>query len=322
VRRRPLALVALLASAVALTACNSGGATGTQAVRAATSPTAEASASAAAVPTQTASASATPTATPSATPSRKPTPPPPPPFDVVAVQKRLTELKYYGGPADGRTGAVLSEAVMAFQKVQGLPIDGSVGAQVLAALAAPKPAVLKASAPADRVEVDLTKQVLYVVKGGAITRILPVSSGSGATYRNKDGSTATALTPVGWYTIQRRYSGAQVAPLGTLYDPQYFYQGWAIHGSNSVPAGPASHGCVRVTRWDGTWLWSQIGVGTQVYLYGGSHTFTAGSKAAGTSAPAGDDAGTAPAPAPAPAAKATTAPAVTATATPSTTATH
>ena len=92
--------------------------------------------------------------------------------------------------------------------------------------------------------------MLYVVKGGAVQRILPVSSGNGATYKQKNGSNAKALTPVGWYKIERRIVGERKADLGTLYDPQYFYRGWAIHGSNSVPAGPASHGCVRVTRAD------------------------------------------------------------------------
>src|SRR5687767_15713535 len=56
------------------------------------------------------------------------------------------------------------------------------------------PISLRAASPADRVEVDLTTQVLYVVKGGAIARILPVSSGNGATYKQKDGSKARALT--------------------------------------------------------------------------------------------------------------------------------
>jgi hypothetical protein len=140
------------------------------------------------------------------------------------------------------------------------------------------------------VEVDLTKQVLYVVKGGAVQRILPVSSGNGATYEQKDGSTARALTPTGYYKIQRRIVGVREADLGTLYDPQYFYRGWAIHGSNSVPAGPASHGCVRVTRADATWLLRNISVGMSVHLYGGRHTFSAGSSAPGTDSPTGDTA--------------------------------
>jgi peptidoglycan hydrolase-like protein with peptidoglycan-binding domain len=213
-------------------------------------------------------------------------------YDVAAVQRALTDQKYYIGAVDGKAGPTLRSAVMAFQKVNGLPADGVVGKGTLAALAAPRAPVLKASAPANRVEVDLTKQVLYVVKGGAVARVLPVSSGNGATYLQKDGTTARALTPVGWYTIQRRIVGERKADLGTLYDPQYFYKGWAIHGSNSVPAVPASHGCIRVTRTDGTWLLKQIGIGTSVYLYGGTHVFTAGSSAPGTDAPTGDTAGT------------------------------
>jgi hypothetical protein len=149
------------------------------------------------------------------------------------------------------------------------------------ALAAPRSPVLRFRSPADRVEVDLDRQVLYVVHDGRIARILPVSSGNGETYRQKDGSTARALTPIGTYRVQRRIVGVRNADLGTLYDPQYFYRGWAIHGSNSVPAVPASHGCVRVTRADAKYLLGAIGVGTTVHLYGGRHVFSAGSPAPG-----------------------------------------
>ena len=242
---------------------------------------------------------------PSALPSVAPSPvkasptaapkPAAPTFDVAAAQRTLSDLGYYLGSADGKRGPSFRSAVMAFQKVQGLRADGDVGAGTLAALSAPKKPVLKASSPANRVEVDLTKQVLYVVKGGAVQRILPVSSGNGATYLQKDGSKAKALTPVGWYKVERRIVGERKADLGSLYDPQYFYRGWAIHGSNSVPAGPASHGCVRVTRADAKWLLGAIGNGMSVYLYGGTHTFTAGSSAPGTDAPTGDGGEAAPA---------------------------
>ena len=294
-RRRSLTVTALTAVALTLAGCSGDAAeTGITPVAAPTSvaPTTTS-------PSPSPSPTATPTPSPVVTPSATPTSPPPPKvtYDVAAVQRQLTELKYYVGPVDGKPGAAMRSAVMAFQKVQGLGADGVVGKGTLAALAAPKPPQLKASAPANRVEVDLTKQVLYVVKGGAVTRVLPVSSGNGATYKQKNGSTARALTPTGWYKIERRIVGERNADLGTLYDPQYFYRGWAIHGSNSVPAGPASHGCVRVTRWDAKWLLGQIGVGTSVYLYGGKHVFTAGSSAPGTDNPTGDTGG-APAPAP------------------------
>ena len=248
------------------------------------------------VPTEEPSPSSEPSPTGEPSPARSPMPS----YDVAAAQRTLADHGYYLGAIDGRRGGAFRSAVMAFQKVHGLGADGVVGPATLKALAAPRKPVLKASSPSNRVEVDLTKQVLYVVKGGAIVRILPVSSGNGATYLQKDGDKARALTPVGWYTIQRRIVGERKADLGTLYDPQYFYRGWAIHGSNSVPAFPASHGCVRVTRADAKWLLGAISNGMSVYLYGGKHTFTAGSSAPGTDSPTGDTAGDTASPAPSP----------------------
>ena len=234
-----------------------------------------------------------PSDSPSPSPKAAKSPVPKVSYDVAAVQRTLTDLNYYGGPVDGRTGGALGSAVMAFQKVQGLPRSGSLNPATLAALAAPTSPELRGG-PANRVEVDLTKQVLYVVKGGAIVRIMPVSSGNGASYKQKDGATARALTPTGNYVIERRIVGERKADLGTLYDPQYFYRGWAIHGSNSVPAGPASHGCVRVTRADAKYLLTVLGNGMSVNLYGGTHVFSAGSTAAGTDSPTGDSGTAAP----------------------------
>jgi lipoprotein-anchoring transpeptidase ErfK/SrfK len=81
---------------------------------------------------------------------------------------------------------------------------------------------------------------------------------------------------VGQFTVERRISGVREADLGTLYDPLYFYKGWAIHGSNAVPAQPASHGCVRVTRADAVWLFERVPDGISVHVHGGQHVFTPG----------------------------------------------
>ncbi|MEX2503464.1 MAG: L,D-transpeptidase [Egicoccus sp.] len=74
--------------------------------------------------------------------------------------------------------------------------------------------------------------------------------------------------------VERRVHGVRKAALGTLYDPLYFYRGFAIHGSGSVPAYPASHGCVRVSMADAAWLIERIPDGMPVQLYGGTHVFT------------------------------------------------
>jgi peptidoglycan hydrolase-like protein with peptidoglycan-binding domain len=263
-------------------------------------------------------ATSTPSPSPVEVPTLKPTPAPasptasptpkPPSYDVKAVQTKLAALNYYAGPIDGTPGGALGSAVMAFQKVNGLDRDGGVGPKTLEALKTPVTPRLKGKGKGVRVEVDLTKQVLYVVKDDVITRILSVSSGSGQKYTTKSGYLATALSPVGYYAIQRRIIGAHKAELGVLYDPQFFYKGWAIHGSDSVPGYPASHGCTRVSRADATFLLRAIGVGTPVYVYGGTFTFPAGSSAPGTNDPGGDTGQVTPTPTPTPSPSATPTP--------------
>ena len=47
----------------------------------------------------------------------------------------------------------------------------------------------------------------------------------------------------------------------------YFLRGFAIHGYPSVPAYPASHGCVRVPMWIAPSLYGQFTYGQSVYVY-------------------------------------------------------
>lgn len=212
---------------------------------------------------------------------------------VVHAQQVLTAHGYYVGEVDGQAGPATTAAVIAFQKVHGLQVDGAIGPATRAALDAPTNPELRGG-PADRIEVDLDRQVAYYVRGGALERILHISSGSGETYDVPGGGTARSITPVGSYEVEWRVDGEREAALGILYDPLYFYGGWAIHGSNSVPTYPASHGCVRVTRADARWLFERVGVGTAVIVYGERNAFDPRYESAGTTAPAGDTAQTLP----------------------------
>lgn len=54
--------------------------------------------------------------------------------DVVKVQKRLIQYGYLSGKADGAYGAATRDAVKAFQRKNGLTVDGRVGAKTAAAL--------------------------------------------------------------------------------------------------------------------------------------------------------------------------------------------
>jgi lipoprotein-anchoring transpeptidase ErfK/SrfK len=203
----------------------------------------------------------------------RPRPPPAPEGDVAQAQEVLAVQNYYAGAIDGQPSAAFASALTAFQKVHGISADGSLGPQSSAHLRSPRaPALVGGNG--DRIEIDLTLQVIHVVKGGDRIRTMPTSSGNGEEYETSSGGTARALTPVGDFVIERRISGVREADLGTLYDPLYFHRGWAIHGSNNVPPYPASHGCTRVTRSDALWLGAQMPNGTQVRIHGGTHVFT------------------------------------------------
>jgi hypothetical protein len=99
-------------------------------------------------------------------------------------------------------------------------------------------------------------------------RILSVSTGSGKRYC-VDGACATAVTPGGSFKAGRKIRGLRVSRLGKLYNPVYFNGGIAVHGSPSVPAGPASHGCVRIPMNSSLWFFDAIPSGTPVYVLGG-----------------------------------------------------
>jgi len=186
--------------------------------------------------------------------------------DVVRLQERLIQLHYDPGTADGRYGHETALAVMAFQKVSGLKRTGVADAATLTALAgATDPDPLVAAGAPTRVEVDMTRQVLLVWSEGRLIKILPVSTGNGKRYCEK-GNCGVAVTPLGEFRAERRIAGLHRSPLGVLYNPVYFHKGFAIHGSPSIPASPASHGCVRVPIHSSRWIYDHVADGTPIHL--------------------------------------------------------
>ncbi len=193
--------------------------------------------------------------------------------DVQALQERLAELGYRPGTADGTFGTHTASAVLAFQKREGLTRDGIVGPEVLSRLDAPQGAGPRSDAPGPRVEVDLDRQVMFVIdaEGGVTT--LNTSTGSGKEFESAEAGKGivVAHTPVGEFEVLRVIDGLRQAPLGTLYRPMYFTNegGFAIHGNPNVPAYPASHGCARLANYDMDFLWDAgLGVGDAVWVYG------------------------------------------------------
>ncbi|WP_047870896.1 L,D-transpeptidase family protein [Nocardiopsis sp. RV163] len=178
---------------------------------------------------------------------------------VSAVQERLSELGYWIDGVDGQFGFHTEQAVVALQKAAGIARDGVVGPATRAALAE---GVLPEaqSTSGDLLEIDLDRQLLLVVSGGEVERVLNTSTGSGQPYESSDGTERIATTPTGTYTVFREVDAWDPGPYGALYRPKYFNGGIAVHGYPVVPAQPASHGCARVSLAAMDWLWESGGI--------------------------------------------------------------
>ncbi len=193
---------------------------------------------------------------------------------VRAIQDRLTQLGYWMGPIDGRTGSLMSQAVMAFQKYSGLPRTGIADQPTVDALTVAVAPVARTTS-GNMVEIDKPRQIIFVVRDGRTVAVFNSSTGSNVPFRERVAggriATGNAVTPVGRFTITRELpNGWRTSDLGQLWRPKYFTSsGIAVHGASSVPAFPASHGCARVSVPAMNYIWDANlmpkGIGVWVY---------------------------------------------------------
>jgi N-acetylmuramoyl-L-alanine amidase len=167
---------------------------------------------------------------------------------VTILERALVEHRFALLSPDSVYGEDTVDAIYAVQKLAGLNRSGRVDAATWRALLRARPP--RPSLSGDYVEVDKTKQLLYVVRDRRVTLIVPVSTG------------ATGNTPVGLWHVYSKIAGWS----WVLYYPNYFLRGFAIHGYPSVPPWPASHGCVRVPMWVAIRLFNLIPYGTRVFI--------------------------------------------------------
>jgi len=172
------------------------------------------------------------------------------------MERRLAKLSYQSGIPDGVFDARTAEAVMAFEKIEGLERTGVVSSAMWPLLAGAERPLVRRSASGARVEIDLSREVLFLIADGVVEKATPIASG-------REGW----RTPTGTFWIQRKLPYWRESPLGLLYKPAYFYGGYAIHGSYSVPAYPASHGCVRVSVFTMDVLYPLLALETRVDVY-------------------------------------------------------
>ena len=170
---------------------------------------------------------------------------------VRILERRLAQLHYTVGGIDNFYSYDTADAVMAFQKLNGLARTGRVTPYIWRRLQS-------AHTPLPRYrfghhfEVNKSKQVLFEVNHGHVMRIVHVSTG------------ATGNTPIGVWHIYSQVPGT--LPDG-MFDSNFFLRGFAIHGYPSVPSYPASHGCVRVPNWVAPILFASSYYGEAVYIY-------------------------------------------------------
>jgi hypothetical protein len=177
---------------------------------------------------------------------------------VRALEAQLVGAGYWLDRADdGVFDESTAHAVTALQKTNGLERTGVYDLAAFAALnQLARPPARSTTGPV--IEVDLARQVLFVVQDGVVREIYDVSTG------RKPG-----WTPTGEYAVTREIDGIRHAPLGRLYRPKYFVGGVAVHGYSKVPSEPQSHGCVRVTNavMDHIWETNVMPKGTPVWVY-------------------------------------------------------
>ncbi len=172
---------------------------------------------------------------------------------VLLLQRRLARLGF-ATPVSGSFDAATGRAVLAYRKTNNLSRTEYAGPNVYSKLfrgrGAFKPRFPRAGA---HVEFDWSRQVLALVKGGRAYATYHVSSGTAAT-----------PTVFGTFRFYRKEPGTN--SLGMV-QSNYFIGGYAIHGYESVPTYPASHGCIRVPIPNAHEIDRRIKLGQSISVY-------------------------------------------------------
>ncbi|SFT18835.1 Lipoprotein-anchoring transpeptidase ErfK/SrfK [Paenibacillus sp. BC26] len=134
------------------------------------------------------------------------------------------------------------------------------------------PASASASAKLVSIEIDITRNKLYVIAGGAVEKTFDIASG-------KKGSTPTGsfeiITKIKnpWYMAKEIPGGDPKNPLGSrwlgLSVPNTQGTKYGIHGTNAPSSigTNASAGCIRMLNKDVEWLFGTVPTGTKVKIH-------------------------------------------------------
>ena len=187
---------------------------------------------------------------------------------VQIYEARMKELHFDPGPVDGYFDQDTQYAVVAVQKYFNLNRTGVIDTETQWVLSKFRYAPAMPQAEGDRVEIDLNRQVLTVYKNWQPTLITTTSTGSGAHFCGGEDGCQYAITPAGHYHFYQLDRGWKKGKLGRMWNPYFFNGGIAVHGLESVPAYPASHGCARIPMHVADYFYTLVNHGESVYVVG------------------------------------------------------
>jgi hypothetical protein len=170
---------------------------------------------------------------------------------VRALERLLDERQYALRNVNRKYRRDTAEAVIAFQKIHGLPRTGRVGPRLWRRLARSRTPRARV-AQGTHIEISKAHQVIYEVRRGEVVNVIHTSTG------------ATGNTPVGRWRVYGKVPGYNASH---MYYSLFFLRGFAIHGYASVPPWPASHGCARIPLWVAPGLYSRWGVGSRIIVF-------------------------------------------------------
>lgn len=172
---------------------------------------------------------------------------------VVGFKKAMRGMGYIvnsGRCFSAKTG----RGVLAYRKVNDMARSMRAGAGLVKAVYSGKGEYeVRHPGAGEHLEAPLSKQVLVFAKGDKPFAIYPVSSGKSST-----------PTVTGHFTFIRTEPGYNSHG---MYYSFYFFGGYAVHGYESVPDYPASHGCIRTFIADQPEIFNRIHYGEDIFVW-------------------------------------------------------
>ena len=172
---------------------------------------------------------------------------------VVGFKKAMRKMGYIANSGHC-FGGKTARGVLAYRKVNGMARSYRAGAGLVKGAFAGRGAYrIRHPGAGMHVEVPLSKQVLVFADGDKPLAVYPVSSGKSST-----------PTVTGHFTFIRTEPGYNSHG---MYYSFYFYGGYAVHGYESVPDYPASHGCIRTFIADQPEIYNRIEYGESIFVF-------------------------------------------------------